>query len=88
MLVEDGAGCIISYKQQLQMDGNIALCSLLKANWRFGGTCNFNLQGRKINQAMHQRETDSRKTDCQRIIRRCIAEYKTLRNDLCQNLSS
>jgi hypothetical protein len=34
---------------------DITLCSPLKVNWCFGGTCRFHLQG-KINQARHQHD--------------------------------
>jgi hypothetical protein len=35
---------------------DITPCSLLKVNWRFGGTCRIHLQGQKISQARNQRE--------------------------------
>jgi hypothetical protein len=34
---------------------------MLKANQRFGGTCRFYLQGRRISQARDQHEADSKK---------------------------
>jgi hypothetical protein len=33
------------------------LCSSLKVNRRFGGTCHLHIQGRKISQARNQRES-------------------------------
>jgi hypothetical protein len=39
------------FYNQGYFEGYIKLCSLLKVNWHFRGTCRFHLRGRRISQA-------------------------------------
>jgi hypothetical protein len=44
---------------------DVTLCSPLKINQRFGGTCRLHLQARIISQTINQRDGDSKKNQNQ-----------------------
>jgi hypothetical protein len=67
------------------MFSDITPCITLKVNYRFGGTCRFLHQGRRISRARNQRETV---VYFQRTTRRYIPEDRTLYNHRCENLNS
>jgi hypothetical protein len=58
-------------------------CSLLKVNWRFGGTWHLHLQGRRISTARNQHGSRWQWTTW-----RYIMEDRTLRNHCRENLKS
>jgi hypothetical protein len=70
---------------------DVTICSLLKVNLRFGRTCHFHLQGRRINQERNQRETGNSReirfcetsVDFQRTTRLYIPEDRSLHPSVC-----
>jgi hypothetical protein len=68
---------------------DMAPCSLLKFNLRFGGTCPIHLQGPKIYQIRNQHEAGSKQScDFQQTTRCYIPESGYLHNHLCENLKT
>jgi hypothetical protein len=60
----------------------IALCSPLKVNQRFGGTCCFHLQGWKISRARKQCESNGRKKQTLKLELTCCSETRLTFNRL------